>query len=326
MYRAGGLMIIKENMLKIAANSDISVLLQGETGCGKEVAAHFIHQQSKRANHPFVAVNCGAIAANLAESILEGSRKGAYTGAASDQTGVVLAANHGTLFLDEIGEMPLELQRKLLRILQERSVMPIGTTTCTPVDFRLICATNRNLRHEVAAGRFREDLFFRLNVFPIKIPALRDRNDFSDVALELWELEHTAIPLTCKELQKLQEQQWPGNVRQLKNVLQRYALLKPYGITIDEILQEEFHLSPSASQLSDSTIQNARDRNNSCQSPCNYSPRNYGTRSYNAAPDWETISKELTRNNWNRSSTAKKLGISRGSLNYQIRKHSLEIC
>lgn len=318
-------MIIKENMLKIAANSDISVLLQGETGSGKEVAARFIHQQSKRANHSFVAVNCGAIASNLAESILEGARKGAYTGATVDQTGVVLAANHGTLFLDEIGEMPLELQRKLLRILQERSVMPIGTTTCTTVDFRLICATNRNLREEVAAGRFREDLYFRLNVFPIKIPALRERSDFSDVALELWEQEHTAIPLTCQELQKLQEYQWPGNVRQLRNVLQRYALLKPYGITIDEILQEEFHLIPPANLLLDNATQNAQGHS-SFQNTRNYTPRNFGARSYNAAPDWEIISKELTRNNWNRSSTAKKLGISRGSLNYQIRKHSPEIC
>lgn len=131
-------MIIKENLLKIAANSNISVLLQGESGCGKEVAARYIHGRSARSRGPFIAVNCGAIAPNLAESILEGARKGAYTGAASEQVGVVQAASGGTLFLDEIGEMPLDQQRKLLRILQERSVTPIGGTKNIPVDFRLI--------------------------------------------------------------------------------------------------------------------------------------------------------------------------------------------
>ena len=310
-------MIAKENMLKIAANSDISVLLQGESGCGKEVAARYIHGRSARSKGPFVAVNCGAIASSLAESILEGARKGAYTGANAEQVGVVQASSGGTLFLDEIGEMPLEQQRKLLRILQERSVMPIGGTKDIPVDFRLICATNRNLRQEVAAGRFREDLYFRLNVFPIKLPALRDRDDFENIAQELWAEAnmspsnplpgYRALPLSPAELYKLKTQRWPGNVRQLKNVLQRYALLKPYSTTLQEILNEEFAAPLELTQCTE------------------------GARPYNAAslrrnhvPLRETILTELHKNNWNKSATAQRLGISRGSLAYQIRKYNLD--
>ena len=142
-----------ESMLRIAANSDISVLLLGESGSGKEVAARFIHEHSQRAGGPFVALNCGAIARGLAESILEGHRKGAFTGAGEERAGLVRSAEGGTLFLDEIGEMPLETQCKLLRILQERTVMPLGCYESVPVNFRLVCATNRDLRSEIAAGR-----------------------------------------------------------------------------------------------------------------------------------------------------------------------------
>ena len=175
-----------ESMLRIAASSDISVLLLGESGSGKEVAARFVHAHSKRAGGPFIALNCGAIAKGLTESILEGHRKGAFTGASEERLGVVRSADHGTLFLDEIGEMPFETQCKLLRILQERAVMPLGSCDSLPVDFRLICATNRDLRAEVHAGRFREDLYFRLNVFPVKIPPLREREDFATIAQEIW--------------------------------------------------------------------------------------------------------------------------------------------
>lgn len=142
-----------ESLLRIAASSEISVLLLGESGSGKEVAARFIHAHSKRAGGPFIALNCGAIAKGLTESILEGHCKGAFTGAFEERLGVVRSAEHGTLFLDEIGEMPFETQCKLLRILQERTVMPLGSSKNVPVDFRLICATNRNLHSEIAAGR-----------------------------------------------------------------------------------------------------------------------------------------------------------------------------
>ncbi|SMP57723.1 sigma-54 dependent transcriptional regulator [Fibrobacter sp. UWB10] len=293
-----------ESMLRIAASSDISVLLLGESGSGKEVAARFVHAHSKRAGGPFIALNCGAIAKGLTESILEGHRKGAFTGASEERLGVVRSAEHGTLFLDEIGEMPFETQCKLLRILQERSVMPLGSCDPLPVDFRLICATNRNLRAEVHAGRFREDLYFRLNVFPVKIPPLREREDFAAIAQEIWKEIADHNPLNASEITLLSKRKWPGNVRQLKNVLQRYSLLKPYDITLPKLLDEEFFEPIFSSSVAEPTrLYNVKSRR------------------ITETPEWELIYSELSKNNGNRSITAQKLGISRGCLNYHIKKH-----
>lgn len=293
-----------ESMLRIAASSDISVLLLGESGSGKEVAARFVHAHSKRAGGPFIALNCGAIAKGLTESILEGHRKGAFTGASEERLGVVRSADHGTLFLDEIGEMPFETQCKLLRILQERSVMPLGSCDPLPVDFRLICATNRNLRAEVHAGRFREDLYFRLNVFPVKIPPLREREDFASIAQEIWKEIADNKPLNANEIELLSKRKWPGNVRQLKNVLQRYSLLKPYDITLPKLLDEEFFEPIFSSSVAEPTrLYNVKSRR------------------ITETPEWELIYSELSKNNGNRSITAQKLGISRGCLNYHIKKH-----
>lgn len=293
-----------ESMLRIAASSDISVLLLGESGSGKEVAARFVHAHSKRAGGPFIALNCGAIAKGLTESILEGHRKGAFTGAVDERLGVVRSADHGTLFLDEIGEMPLEIQCKLLRILQERAVMPLGSCDPLPVDFRLVCATNRNLRSEVRAGRFREDLYFRLNVFPIKIPPLREREDFNTIAQEIWKEIGNSSLLTSAEIKLLARKEWPGNVRQLKNVLQRYSLLKPYETTLSKILEEEFYEIVETCSAADTALYDT--------SPI---------RRNSSSPEWNLIYSELEKNKGNRKATAKKLGISRGCLYYQIRKH-----
>ncbi|OWV09681.1 sigma 54-interacting transcriptional regulator [Fibrobacter sp. UWB5] len=292
-----------ESMLRIAASSDISVLLLGESGSGKEVAARFVHAHSKRAGGPFIALNCGAIAKGLTESILEGHRKGAFTGASEERLGVVRSADHGTLFLDEIGEMPFETQCKLLRILQERAVMPLGSCDPLPVDFRLVCATNRDLRAEVHAGRFREDLYFRLNVFPVKIPPLREREDFAAIAQEIWKEIADHNPLNANEIASLSKRKWPGNVRQLKNVLQRYSLLKPYDITLPKLLDEEF-FDPTSSNIAEpSRLYNIKSRR------------------ITETPEWKLICSELSKNSGNRSITAQKLGISRGCLNYHIKKH-----
>ena len=292
-------------MLRIAASSDISVLLLGESGSGKEVAARFVHAHSKRAGGPFIALNCGAIAKGLTESILEGHRKGAFTGASEERLGVVRSAEHGTLFLDEIGEMPFETQCKLLRILQERAVMPLGSCDPLPVDFRLICATNRNLRAEVHAGRFREDLYFRLNVFPVKIPPLREREDFAAIAQEIWKEIADHNPLNASEITLLSKRKWPGNVRQLKNVLQRYSLLKPYDITLSKLFDEEFFEPIFSSSVAEPTrLYNVKSRR------------------ITETPEWNLISSELSKNSGNKSVNAQKLGISRGCLDYQIRKHS----
>jgi transcriptional regulator with PAS, ATPase and Fis domain len=293
-----------EQLMLIAAKSNIPVLLQGESGVGKEIAARFIHEHSPRNKAPFIALNCGAIARNLAESLLEGAKKGSYTGATSDHQGIVQAANGGTLFLDEIGEMPLDMQSKLLRILQERSVLPLGATRNEAVDFRLVCATNRNLQNEILNGNFRKDLFFRLNVFPIVIPPLRDRDDFADIATTVWNeiTERTfaeQLPLRNLEIDTLSKFKWPGNIRQLKNVLQRYALLRQHEISLEEILSEEF---------SHQTV-NENDDHNVYQTP------------RATAPNWAFIQKALNENYGNKSKAAKALKISRGCLCYQIKKH-----
>lgn len=296
-----------EKLMFIAAKSNIPVLLQGESGVGKEIAARFIHKHSPRNSGPFIALNCGAIARNLAESLLEGAKKGSYTGASNDQLGIVRAANGGTLFLDEIGEMPIDMQSKLLRILQEHSVLPLGSTQNEPVDFRLVCATNRDLQNEILDGNFRKDLFFRLNAFPIVIPPLRERDDFTDIATAVWNDVTTRtfaerFPLRNWEIKTLSKYKWPGNIRQLKNVLQRYALLKQHDISLEEILSEEF---------SRKTI---NDIENHYAYPIARA----------SAPKWSFIQKALCENSGNKSRAAKSLKISRGCLCYQIKKHELQ--
>ncbi len=296
-----------EKLMFIAAKSNIPVLLQGESGVGKEIAARFIHEHSPRNGGPFIALNCGAIARNLAESLLEGAKKGSYTGASNDHQGIVQAANGGTLFLDEIGEMPFDMQSKLLRILQEHSVLPIGATQNEPVDFRLVCATNRDLQNEIRDGNFRKDLYFRLSAFPIVIPPLRNRDDFPEIAATLWS-EITAktfaeqFPLRNSEIRELSKYNWPGNIRQLKNVLQRYALLMQHNISLEEILSEEFSQTTLNDIHENFAYQTARA----------------------SAPNWAFIQKALNENKGNKCRAARALKISRGCLCYQIKKHELQ--
>ena len=206
-------------------DSPLPVLVLGESGTGKELVARAIHFQSARAKGPFVGVNCAALPATLLESELFGHVKGAFTGADRDRTGLVALARGGTLFLDELGEMPLDVQAKLLRVVQEREVRPLGAAASVPVDFRLVCATNRDLRAEVARGRFREDLYYRVGVVEVALPALRDRaEDLPELALHFVaraseSVGRPAPRLTRAALRKLTAHPWPGNVRELENVI-----------------------------------------------------------------------------------------------------------
>lgn len=293
-----------KEMLSIAASSNVPVLILGESGAGKEVAAKEIHRQSSRRDAPFVALNCGAIPTALIESILEGAEKGAFTGAVQNRVGVVRAAHGGTLFLDEIGELPLQSQARLLRILQEKKVLPIGAHQEVPVDFRLICATNRNMALLVQHGDFREDLFFRLNVFPIHVPPLRERNEeFQEIAQSLWlgiEKENLINAwhreLSSMELHKLKAFHWPGNIRQLKNVLERYHLLGQNSTSISVL-------------LSDESVQ------------YNYIETSSKRRPIKTAQDLPIMLDILEQCRNNKSLAARKLGISRGSLCYQLKKY-----
>jgi two-component system, NtrC family, response regulator AtoC len=216
--------------IALVAQQRTTVLVLGESGTGKELVARAIHSQSPRADAPFVPINCSAIPAPLLESILFGHMRGSFTDAHNDRRGLFEEANTGTLFLDEVGELPLALQAKLLRALQENEIRRVGGNESIQLDIRLIAATLRDLPAEIAAGRFREDLYYRLNVVPIHVPALRERvEDIAELAqffaASCAQRHGRAVTLTDGALAALQQQPWPGNVRELENVIERAVVL-----------------------------------------------------------------------------------------------------
>lgn len=220
------------------AKSAVTVMLSGESGCGKEVLARFIHRHSGRTAGPFVAINCAAIPEHLLEATLFGYEKGAFTGATQAQPGKFEQAQDGTLLLDEVSEMPLALQAKLLRVLQEREVERVGGRKAIALDVRMLAASNRDLQAAVGQGMFREDLYYRLNVFPLLIPPLRERaQDIVPLAQHILaglagRLDRHGFEFSDSALQRLQQHAWPGNVRELENVIQRAAIVAP-GRTIE---------------------------------------------------------------------------------------------
>lgn len=234
-------MAVVRRMMSQVAGRDVNVLITGESGTGKEVVARNLHKASSRKDGPFVPVNCGAIPADLLESELFGHEKGAFTGAVSCRTGRFELANGGTLFLDEIGDMPLAMQVKLLRVLQERCFERVGGTRTIHVDVRVVAATHKDLEKMIAAEQFREDLYYRLNVFPIEMPALRDRlEDLPALLDELIRRQKAqglgSIQIHPQALQLLQQHSWPGNVRELVNLVERLIIMFPDQIIgVDEL-------------------------------------------------------------------------------------------
>ena len=291
------------------APSSATVLIQGETGTGKEVLAKSIHFNSLRRGQPFVTINCAAIPRDLMESELFGHLRGAFTGAVTHKKGKVEMADGGTLFLDEIGELPLELQVRLLRLIQEREVEKIGAVQPTRVDVRIIAATNRDLRSLVAAGNFREDLYYRLAVVPIELPPLRNRvediPDFVHYFFEASKQRHGKPDLTLPPqlIPYFSAYRWPGNVRQLENAIERIIVLSGGGhITLSDL--PEF-LRPDRRQL--------------------YRSQSGSTEGINL----DTIQKDLIiqalhQFSWNQSRAAKYLGITRKTLLYRIAKYGIE--
>ncbi|WP_440092023.1 sigma-54-dependent transcriptional regulator [Pseudomonas syringae] len=224
------------NLASRVAKSDSTVLISGESGTGKEVLARFIHQNSPRADKPFIAINCAAIPDNMLEATLFGHEKGSFTGAIAAQAGKFEQADGGTILLDEISEMPMGLQAKLLRVLQEREVERVGARKPITLDIRVVATTNRDLAGEVAAGRFREDLFYRLSVFPLAWQALRQRTaDILPLAERLLakhvnKMKHAPVRLSAEAQQCLVSYPWPGNVRELDNAVQRALILQQGGV------------------------------------------------------------------------------------------------
>ena len=240
-------------LAKKVASTNVTVFINGPTGTGKEIISNYIHNNSSRSESPFVAVNCAAIPENMLEAILFGHEKGSFTGASQANKGIFRAADGGTLLLDEISEMPLSLQSKLLRVLQERKVTPIGGSKDVEVDVRVVATTNRDMIAEIKKGSFREDLYYRLNVFPLRTLALCDRPDdilpISAALLKKHANKEDSLPLLTKRaLDVLREHTWPGNVRELENVLQRAMVIcNENTITENDIMIDNSILSTEKS-------------------------------------------------------------------------------
>jgi transcriptional regulator with PAS, ATPase and Fis domain len=314
-YGFEGILAVSKNFLRVlsqasrVAERDATVLIQGETGTGKELIARAIHQNSRRRNRPFVAINCGAIPRELVESELFGHRRGAFTGATMDRPGRVAAADGGTLFLDEIGELPPEAQVKLLRTLQEGELSKLGADTPTHVNVRVIAATHRNLQAMVEDGSFREDLYYRLAVVPLQIPPLRERReDLPGLIKELFDRakkRHDVgdIQLSPGAVQRLIAYRWPGNVRQLENMLERVVVLATRSVISEEDLPEEL-LRPAPSYSSRWT--ELPEEGLSLE-----------------AVERDLIQRALEKFGGNQTHTARYLDISRRTLIYRMEKYEL---
>ena len=253
-------------MMQQVADTDASVLILGESGTGKEVVARNLHYHSKRREAPFVPVNCGAIPAELLESELFGHEKGAFTGAITSRAGRFELANGGTLFLDEIGDMPLPMQVKLMRVLQERTFERVGSNKTQSIDVRIIAATHKNLETMIEEGTFREDLYYRLNVFPIEMAPLRERVE--DIPLLMNELisrmEHEkrgSIRFNSASIMSLCRHGWPGNVRELANLVERMAIMHPYGVIgVSELPKKFRYVDDEDEQMVDSLRSDLEER------------------------------------------------------------------
>jgi len=296
-------------LLGKVVDSDATVLLTGETGTGKEVLARCIHQEGARRNAPFIPVNCGAMAEHLLESELFGHRKGAFTGAVNDRPGLFEAADGGTLFLDEIGENSPALQVRLLRAIQEGEIRRVGEEQDRKVDVRVIAATHRDLAEEVQGGRFREDLYYRLSVFPIDLPPLRERReDIPDLALHFLQ-QKQPIQQNCPEgfttrtMDALCRYDWPGNIRELLNEVERAALLASGEERI-----EVSHLSEKITG----------------PGPVDQVPRSGKMKDVLAQVEREMIARALERNGGNRTRAAAELGVSRWGLVQKIKTYEID--
>ena len=297
-----------KEQIRIAAPTNGWVLITGENGTGKELVARQVHVQSRRAQQPFVEVNCAAIPEELIESELFGHEKGAFTGAIAQKRGKFELADHGTIFLDEIADMSLRTQAKILRILQEHKFERVGATETIEVDVRVIAATNKSLEKAIQAGAFREDLYYRLNVIPFHVPPLRERREdipaLAQAFVEEFCLESGVRPkeISQRALAALQAYHWPGNVRELRNVMERLVLLTPEPRIRPEDLPDEVRGGPRSQAVDGGSLEEAR-------------------RSF----EREFLTEKLREHGWNISRTAEAIGIARESLSRKMRQFGLKV-
>ncbi len=314
------------------ARSQAPVYIHGESGSGKELVAHQIHQQGSRAKAPFVPVNCGAIPENLMESEFFGHKKGSFTGAMADKQGLFQAAHKGTLFLDEVADLPLTMQVKLLRAIQEGAIKPVGGLEEIPVDVRILSATHKSLEHEVAAGHFRQDLYYRLNVIKLKVPPLRERQEdillladfFLQKIAERWQMP--PIRLSPAARNELAAYAFPGNVRELENVLERASTLCDNNTIQPDDLQLPTNVVTS--HPTDSASLRLRSGNDA-----GLEEKKVAKGEAEALPAWNPVDEEAERDlilraleqtRWNRTKAAEVLGMSFRQLRYRIQKYGLD--
>jgi two-component system, NtrC family, response regulator PilR len=312
---------IQELRITIAklARSQAPVYISGESGVGKELVARLIHEQGPRASSPFVPVNCGAIPSELMESEFFGHKKGSFTGAQTDKDGLFQTANGGTLFLDEVAELPIQMQVKLLRVIQEKAVRPIGGRAEVPVDVRILSATHKNLAKLVETNQFRQDLFYRINVIELRVPPLRERReDVPKLAGRVLERlaadsgQHAAR-LTPEALAALLTYAFPGNVRELENVIERAVAL----CENNTITPEDLRLSPHSQQASSATAVPIEDDGEDDSG-------DGGLDSYISNLEREAIMKALQETRYNKTAAAKKLGITFRALRYKLKKLGID--
>ncbi len=321
-----------KTMAKKVAESDTSILISGESGTGKEVLARFIHHQSSRAKQPFVAINCAAIPEGMLEAMLFGHEKGAFTGAAKAMPGKFEQAQHGTIFLDEIGEMKPDLQAKLLRVIQEKEVERIGGTKLIQLDVRVLSASNVDMKKAILSGDFREDLFYRLNVFPMRLPPLRDRpRDIAAIAERLLHRHcgSTRVEpmVSAQAMKRLIQYPWPGNIRELDNVIQR-ALVMMSGDTIQEqdILLDDMQFMNVA--LASEQVSNQTSEVPGSQDAATHRGTDSVESSFKALEfpldlkgrETQMILDTLRQNGGHRQKTAEDLSISPRTLRYKLAK------
>lgn len=298
---------IKKNIL-LFASTDSSVMINGESGTGKEIAARAIYQASARRKGPFIKVNCAAIPRELIESELFGHKKGSFTGALKDRKGAFIQADQGVLFLDEIGDLPIELQPKLLHAVEEKTITPIGSNTAIPVSIKILSATNLNLEDMVKEQKFRADLFYRLNTVCLRMPALRDKpTDIGELALFFiekfcHEFKKPTLKIADTAMQALETYPWPGNIRELKNLMERAVLTCEQDTITRDVLPETLH-TKKMSLVSDKVQDHEFDM---------------------AAQEQKLLMAALEFCRWNQSDTANKLGITRSALRYRLQKYGIQ--
>lgn len=315
--RSPAMLELFEILERIVSNPVAStILVCGESGTGKQLVAHAIHSASQRARHPFVEFNCAAIPENLLEGELFGHVSGAYTDARNDRPGLFQQANGGTIFLDEIGEMPLATQAKLLKVIEDKKIRKLGSSRDITVDVRIVAATNKVLAREAAAGRFREDLFWRLNVIPLYIAPLRERPE--DIELLAGQfiaelnrrMNRNISGFSAEAMKALRAHNWPGNVRELKNVVERCALLEGDDIISCRFLklQDSFATGPAVPVLTDDELDDP----------------SFSLDDYLASIEKEIIRKSLDKSGGNQSEAARKLKLSREIFRYRMKKYGMD--